>query len=178
MSTNNGNQDLSNDLRSTIDKILNQLETDCLYSMKGHYNSSSIWTKVHWYLSIPIIVFSALLTLFANQNWTIAGMIVGILTTILSSINAFLKTDKRAQNHFLAAGRYSSLKDRLKWYRNTNILYDREESIVQKGEDFLKEKEELNSTSPQILRRAYEKCKKGIEDGEANYEQTNTERSL
>lgn len=161
-----GNNDKA---RENIGKALSQLETDCLYSMKGHYNSASIWTKIHWLFSLPIIIFSALLTFFASQNWVIEGVITGIITTCLSSINAFLKPDKRSQSHFIAAGRYSSLKDRVKLYMGTKLLYEDYGNFVRAGESFLDEKEELNSTSPQILRIAYKQCKKGIEDGEASY---------
>jgi hypothetical protein len=164
--------------RNEIIREAQRLEESTLFSFKGHHCAASIWKNRHLLLGIPTVIISAVVGAAAFStfaaDYPLVGAIAGVLSVtvaVLSAVTTFLDPNQKENAHFVAAHGYDKLNNdsRIFWTiecwqeESTDVLASRLKTLVDK-------KNELNSTSPQIPGRAYKKAKKGIEDGEGNFQ--------
>jgi hypothetical protein len=86
-------------------------------SLHGHYEAAKVAERKHYYLGVPAAVLSGIVgaSVFAAINstpevWAI--IVVGsisILSSILISLQTFLRFDERAESHRKCGVRYGSL---------------------------------------------------------------------
>ena len=164
---------MSNSIKEKIIEEAKKIEEDSLYSSKGQYEAANSWSKVHLIIGIPTVILAAIagasaLSQFDNHN-IIAG-ILAIIVAALSALSTFLNPNQKANSHHNAGIKYNSLKTRTRIFHEIDCNSDLSiKDLTEKLQELVKERDTLNQESPQISRRAYERAKKGIQAGEANY---------
>ncbi len=158
---------------ATIEEVIKEskrIEEDCIHSSKGHYVAAGFWSNFHLIVGIPSVILAAIAGTTAFIDLPIVAGIVSIIVTILTSIATFLNPKDRANSHFTAGNNYNSLQSTIR--RFWSIECKNEEPIkllIHKLEEYSLTRDRLNRESSQIPRWAYNKGKKYIEDGEAEY---------
>ena len=145
-----------------------RIEIDALFSARGHYEAARDWSKCHYSLGIPATVFAVVAGISAFWEYPIISVSISVVVGILTGLLTFLKPHERAHEHFCAGNKFNALKN------DTRIFY--EVKCDNSNNDFIdllmelnNRRNNLNSESPQIPRRAYLRAKTGIESGEADY---------
>ena len=147
-----------------------RLEEDCLFSAKGHFEAARSWSRAHYALGIPAAILAAVSggSAFANQT-TIAGALA-MLVAALAAIITFLNPRDLANAHHLAGVKYNSLRQQIRIFRSVDL---QTEPVSPDARQRLSELTDahgaLGLSSPQIPRRAFERARQGIEQGEAEY---------
>jgi len=150
-----------------------RIEENCLYTSKGHFSAAHFWTNFHLLFGIPAVVAAAIagasaLTQFKNSN-LIAG-ILSIFLVVLTAITTFLNPKERANIHLTSGNNYDSLLGKVRQFWTIECRFEESEEILKhKLDDYTEQRDRLNRESPQVPKFAYNKAKKGIEEGEATY---------
>jgi hypothetical protein len=161
----------------TLEAIINEskrIEENCLHTSKSHFVIAHFWTKFHLLMGIPTAVLAAIAGTIAFASFKYGNSIAGVLSiivTILSAVATFLNPKECSNTHLKAGNNYDSLLTRVRIFWTIDCR--REESIdilSDKLKDFSVERERLNRDCPQPSKWAYKKGKKGIEEGEAEYQ--------
>lgn len=153
-----------------------RIEEDSLYSAKGHFNAGGRWAKVNLWLGGISAVLSAIagasaLSQFDNHN-IVAG-VLAIIVACLTGVITFVNPNEKASAHHKAGNKYNALRN------DTRIFYTIELNKMEENKaiDDLKKlndrRNKLNIESYQIPKWAFEKARKGIEEGEAEYKVDN-----
>lgn len=164
---------MSDDIKEKIIKEAKKIEVDSLYSSKGQYEAASFWSKVHLYIGIPAAILAAIAGASALSQFDYSNIIAGILAIVVAALTAvttFLNPNEKANSHHNAGINYNSLKTRTRIFHEIDCNCDLSiKDLTEELQELVKERDTLNQESPQISRRAYERAKKGIQAGEANY---------
>ncbi|SHG25629.1 SLATT domain-containing protein [Bradyrhizobium erythrophlei] len=161
-------------------QIINEakrLEESTLYSMKGHHCAAARWKKGNLWLGLPSVIISGLVgaTAFtkAAQQEPWIGILAGalaIFVAILSGITTFLNPNDKEAGHLSAGHAYDKLNNDARFFHSIVCWQgETEEVLTAKLRNLIDEKDKLNANSPQIPDWAYNKAKKGIEAGEAQF---------
>jgi hypothetical protein len=157
------------------EKIINEakrIEEDSLYSAKGHFYAGQCWLNTNLWLGGLSAVLSAVAGASALSQFDYHNIVAGGLSIVVAGLTAvitFINPNERATVHQKAGNKYNALRN------DTRIFYDIEVSEVDdiKAIDDLKRlndrRNKLNIESHQIPKWAFEKARKGIEEGEAKY---------
>src|SRR3989338_397158 len=157
------------------EKIINEakrIEEDSLYSAKGHFYAGQCWLNTNLWLGGLSAVLSAVAGASALSQFDYHNIVAGGLSIVVAGLTAvitFINPNERATVHQKAGNKYNALRN------DTRIFYDIEVSEVDdiKAIDYLKRlndrRNKLNIESHQIPKWAFEKARKGIEEGEAKY---------
>lgn len=163
-----------NHLKEQIIKEAERIEEDSLYSSKGHFNAGEIWEKVHFWIGVPSVLFSAIAGASAlnefNYHIEIAG-ILSIIVASLTSITTFVNPNKRSITHKTAGNKYNSLKNRARIFYSIEVTASENVAgLTTKLQMLDDERSQLNEESPIIHFWAFNKAKKGILEGESQYQ--------
>ena len=164
---------MSKNLKEKIIEEAKKIEEDCTYSSKTQFEAADSWRKIHLWLGIPATIAAAIagaaaLSQFDNHN-IIAG-VLAIIVAALSAVATFLNPNEKATCHYNAGNKYNSVKRRVRIFREVDCAGNNSiEDLNKKLDEFGKEKDDLSLASPLTGRKSYEKAKKGIESGEADY---------
>lgn len=158
--------------KTKLIKEAKRIEEDALYSAKGHFNNASSWSTIHYWLGIPSVVASAIagtsaLAKFAYHEYIAGGL--AIVAAILTGLMTFINPRDRSITHLNAGNKYNSLKNKARIFYEIeieNLSIDKATEKLNRLSDI---RNELNEKSPQIARKSFEKARRGIEEGEANY---------
>ena len=157
------------------EKIINEakrIEEDSLYSAKGHFYAGQCWVNANLWLGGISAVLSAIAGASALSQFDYHNIVAGSLSIVVAGLTAiitFINPNERATVHQKAGNKYNALRN------DTRIFYDIEIDEIddKKAIDDLKKlndrRNKLNIESHQIPKWAFEKARKGIEDGEAKY---------
>ena len=164
-------------MNNVIDRIVNEgrrLETDALYSYKGHFNAADNLDCWHYKLGISAAIGSVLASaaLFAKLGgaWLYVGAVCGLLAAVIGGVSTFIDANKKANLHREAAGHYKYLRDRARVLCEIKCVAGLSESdLIIELENLQNDSADFSKTYPVIPKKAYEKAKAGIELGEANY---------
>ena len=166
-------------LVSAVIEETRRIEEDSLHSMKGHLNAGSLWSWVHLFLGLPSAVLATFAGITALSGEPKITAILALLAAVLTSVMTFLKPQQVANNHNNAGREYNILKNRVRRFREIELLQlDWEirvhrvdnSAIIRKINELAEKRDELNSMSPDIPRWAYKKAKKDIDAGMAEYQ--------
>jgi hypothetical protein len=151
-------------------KECQRVEEDCLHSMKGHFNAGSCWSKAHLWLGMPSAVLAAWAGVEAFQNNPSRTAILALLSGALTATITFLSPQKVADNHNNAGREYNALRNQSRRVREIESLSGTPDSLKKQVDELADKKDALNSMSPNIPRWAYNKAKKDIDEGRAEYQ--------
>lgn len=146
-----------------------RIEEDAEHSFKGHYNASALWTKVHYCVGVPLVIFSAWVgadALSSNPNFS--GYLA-LLSAALASAQTFINPAEKSEKHKTAGDDYLALRNNTRLFRE-NLLKSLTENEAQRDLlSFSQKRNDLARMSPVIPRCRYLLAKKDIDAGLAKY---------
>lgn len=159
-------------IRQEIKEEARKLQICALYSSKGHFYAAGWWKVVHYVLGIPL---TALGVFTAVENSNIFGTLSGICVAVLSGLITFLNPNSTSSAHFASGKAYDVLYNKTRQFAQLDCSDDSGVQDVCLKEELARlyeQKYELDDNSLKISQWAYKKAKRGIENGEADYNDT------
>ena len=156
-------------LPQAIAKETKRIEEDALHSMKGHFNAGSRWSVIHLWIGLPAAILAAWAGIDAFGDRPVMTAILALLSASLVATMTFLGPQQRASEHKNAGREYNVLKNRARKLREIDMLGLGEDDLRQAIDELVDIRDSLNSMSPDIPSWAYEKAKKDIDAGHAEY---------
>ena len=159
--------------REEIIKEAKRVEEDSLYSSKGHFYAAQFWSRFHLFIGTFTSVMVAASGVFVLYQFDFYRIYVGglaVLTSAISAISTFTSPSQRATEHRSAGNRYNSLRNRARFFSGIEAGSEEYEKSLEKLRCLCIERDDLNSRSLQIPRWAFNRARKGVEEGEAKYE--------
>ena len=162
---------MSDEIKNKLISEAKRIEEDALYSFKGHHNAAESWKYVHYWVGIPTAILAALGSASAFSEENIIAGVLGIIVASLTALSTFLDPSGKQNNHKASGDAFGVLKNQARLFYEIEISIG---SDAHKLQEILKslalKRDELNSTSPTIPRKAYMKAKKDIESGSNFYQ--------
>ena len=162
---------------SPVDPIIREarrVEEDVLYSAKRHFEAAREWNAYHLSIGIPLTVVAALTAGSVLSKHGFVAAVLAAVVTAGTALLTFLKPSERAAQHTQAGNAYQSLRNRTRIFREITCANPDAHGGAQGLEEALKklsdERDDLNRKSPITSRRAFQRARKGITVGEADYE--------
>lgn len=158
--------------KNNLIKEAQRIEEDSLYSSKGHFCAAHFWTKFHLWLGVPTAVFAAIAGASALARFDASNIVAGVLAILvaaLAAVSTFLNPNEKANVHLNAGNDYNSLRNKARIFHEIEIETSNLPALSKKLKELNNERDDLNRNSPQIPNRAFQKARKGIEEGEAHY---------
>ncbi len=149
-----------------------RIEEDCLYSAKGHFYAGQCWGNVHLWLSGISAVLSAIAGVSALSHFDYHNIVAGVFSIIvagLTGVITFVNPNARASVHHKAGNKYNSLRNDTRIFYEIEVNNLDDSKVVEELKKLNDRRNKLNIESPQIPKWAFEKARKGIEEGEADY---------
>jgi hypothetical protein len=169
---------LTNPFKDNLVSEARRVEEDGLYSSKGHYAAADRWRSVHLWIGVPTAFLTALAGLVivggpAEVKGVSVDVVFGLVAitgAVSTAVMTFLGPEKRSTSHQYAADRYNALKGRARRFCEIDVHRSfTDEELANRLEVLVKERDELNQSSPLISQRAYQKAKESIDEGQATY---------
>ncbi len=169
---------MASTLKDNLVREAARLEEDTLYTSKGHYAASEQWRNVHLSVGIPTAALTAIAGLVIVVGPTEAlGIpldavfgLVAVSGAASTAIMTFLGPEKRSTEHHAAGDRYNALKGRARRFREIDIHKTiTDDDLSEQLAAMIRERDELNASSPLIPASAFKKARKGIDEGESEY---------
>jgi hypothetical protein len=161
---------LSTDLGASMIREAARIEEDGTYSAKGHFEAARIWGWCNLALGLPAVVLGAVAGVSALKSMPIAAGVLAILGSALTAALTFLKPSDRISSHHVAGTRFSSLKNRARFFREVELPQETDpKRLTRSLRGLAKERNELNQLSPEIPRPAFVRARRGIVAGENVY---------
>lgn len=165
-------------LRDRLTKEARRVEEDGLYSSKGHYAAADWWRNVHLWIGVPTAILTGLAgAVIVGGPSEVRGVslnlvfgLIAIAGAVSTAVMTFLGPEKRSAAHQAAADGYNALKGRARRLHELDVhrpfaddeLSDRLEALV-------KERDDLNRSSPLVPTKAFDRARKNVEAGQATY---------
>lgn len=146
-----------------------RVEEDALYSMKGHFNAGSAWAVVHLGLGLPTVILAGWAGVDAFSSSLVMTSLLALLAASLAATMTFLNPQQKSNDHKNAGRQFNVLKNRARKVREIDIYRADDDEAKKIVDEICETRDSLNSMSPDIPRWAYEKAKRDIEDGMAEY---------
>jgi len=158
-------------LISSVTAECHRIEEDSLFSSKSHFNVSDRWDKFNLILGVPLAILTALGGVAAIKSTTTVVVLFSISATVLSSLITSLNPSKRAALHKSSAIEYNILKNDVRIFREIELVTPQltEKEIIERLHIFANRRNQLNSSSPNIPRWAYEKTQSDVNNGYTTY---------
>jgi hypothetical protein len=156
-------------LKTAIIDEARRIEEDALHSMKGHFNASSLWGKVHLILGLPSAILAGWAGVEAFADNPTLTAILALSSAALTATITFLKPQAVSDNHGNAGREYNKLKNKARRFREIELPGLGEKDAKQSLNDLADQRDALNSMSPDISRWAYNNAKKDIDEGRSDY---------
>ena len=159
--------------RQEVVKEAKRMEESLLYTSKGHFAASHFWGNFHLWIGIPMVLMSAIAGAAALSQVDPQHIIAGVLLTLVAALAAvitFLNPNEKESAHLKAGNTYDSLLNEVRIFRAIGCWGDDSDAVLtERLKNLSDRKNHLNQTCPQVPRWAYNRGKKGIVDGEAEY---------
>lgn len=158
--------------KETIIVEAKRIEEDSLYSAKGHFCAGQSWAGANLWLGGLSAVFSAIAGASALSQFDHHNALAGILAIFVAGLTAiitFVNPNEKVTLHQKFGNNYNALRN------DARIFYEIEVDDIEEKRaiDIIKKlndrRNKLNLESHQIPRWAFEKARRGIEEGEAEY---------
>lgn len=164
---------MTESIRDKVIKETHRMEEDVLHSEKNHYVSASFWRNAYMGIGLMNAILAAIagytaLSDFDNHAFYSAG--IAIIIMILSGVLAFMSPHEKSTQYKKVGDDYNAIKHDIRLLREVKIDTFSEPELIEEIEKLKKRKDEINKRSIHIFKRHYKIAKKGIEDGEAEYQ--------
>lgn len=158
------------DIHSAISDEACRIEEDALHSAKGHFNAGAAWSFAHYLLGLPVAVLAAVAGIKAFTEDPVVAAWLAIGAAVLGAMNAFINPNDKAARHRSAGRELNALKNEARRFRQVFLPLADPKVAGQQLEVLARKHDQLNHSSPDIPRFAYEKTVKDIAEGRANYD--------
>jgi hypothetical protein len=163
--------------RAQIIDEAKRLEETTLYSSKGHHHAAAGWAKGHLWLGLPTAILSTIVgaatfSQYAKQYPEVAFLAgcISISVAVLSGVTTFLNPNKREASHLAAAHGFDKINNDARVFWSVECWLEESETVLTaKLRELIDRKNELNGKSLQIPDWAYQKAKRSIANGEAEF---------
>ena len=156
-------------------KEVKRIEEAARDSSKSHYVMSLRWTKANRWLGGCAAFLSGGAGVVLSIEWIYAKPIATIgalLAAAISVVIAFLQPSKTSRESKTAGDEYLALENDCRVFYDHAVTKDDIDldQVRTEIQQLNQRRNDLASRSPQIERWAYKRSRKGIEDGESDYE--------
>lgn len=161
-------------VKEKILKEVKRIEEDSTYSSKGHFYAAQFWSSLNFWMGIPTTIMAAVAGASALSQFPHHQVIAGalaLLVSALSAVSTFINPNEKAARHYSSGNRYNSLRNRTRIFGEVGMERLGDDKLFMQLEKLNTERDELNEKSPQIPKWAFDRAKKGIKDGETQYEE-------
>lgn len=147
-----------------------RIEEDTQHSAKNQFNTCESWSGLHYWLGIPATLAAAGASAAFVKDWPLAAQLLSMLATVLTALTTFLKANDKAAQHKAIGNQYLTLRNDTRIFREIELLEPGEETKkAEKLRKLAQRRNELNAAAPVPTRSAFQKTRKGIAEGEAEY---------
>jgi hypothetical protein len=147
-----------------------RIEEDALHSSQSHFEASRIWNFWNFGLGIPAAVAGAAAAASVIGEWPLAAGLLAMVAAILSTVTTFVKPNARAAACLTAGNAYNALRNDARIFRTIQCASGDPVAELRDDLHALSDRRNaLNSESPSIPRRAYERGRSRIEAGETTH---------
>ena len=160
----------NNAIQENIIKESERLQEDAIHSGKGHLNAASFWEGVHFGIGIPMTFCAAASGAQAFYDVPEIAITLALFAAVLGAVQTFLDPNAKANSHRTSGNKYLDLSDKVRLFREIELSQMEEKEAVQRIKQLSDNKGELNQSSRNILRCAYELAKKDYDEGRALHE--------
>ncbi len=157
------------------EKITNEakrIEEDSLYSAKAHFCAGQCWVNVNLWLGGISAVLAVVAGASALSKFDYHNIVAGVLSIIvagLTAVIAFINPNEKATTHQKAGNEYNALRNDARIFYDIEIVEIDDRKSIADLKELNERRNRLNNDSSQIPKWAFEKARKGIEEGEAKY---------
>ncbi len=158
-----------------IGNELERLEEDAKYTSKGHFAQAATWGNAHIWIGVVgvLLAVTAGVVVFGGPSWIAALVsILALAAACLNALQTFLNPEQRSVTHKKYGAMFKGIRDRARMLRTIKLeaVTDDGNKIYEEVEALRHEYQDLNEAAPQISDRARKTARRGIEEGEAEYE--------
>lgn len=147
-----------------------RIEEDSEYSAKRHFNTCDLWTWGHYLLGGPAAILAALATTAIVKNNTGWAQLLALAAALFSGLLTFLKPNDRAAQHRTVGNQYLALRNDARIFRHIDLREAVDEGKkAERLRRLAQRRTDLNGSAPTTPNWAFQKARKGIEEGEATY---------
>jgi len=162
---------VAKDITINLIQEAKRLEEDALYSFKGHHNAAEFWKNVHYWIGIPTALLAASGSLSAFYNENIIAGVLAASATFLTILSMLLEPGEKQNAHKAAGASFGALKNQARLFYEVEINLEKDKGKLLNSIKILTAKrDDLNTTSLNIPKKAYLKAKKDIESGSNDYQ--------
>lgn len=148
-----------------------RIEEDAEHSSKGHYNAGDRWGRYHLFLGLPAAIVAAIAGAAAFKDCPELAGSLALVSTALTTVLTFLKPSERAEIHKSVGSQYHALRNQTRIFREIELSGGLDaETAKERLLELARIRDELNTASPGIPRRDYEKGKQDIDIGRSRYQ--------
>jgi len=163
-------------VKAKMQEEAQNIENDVHYSAKGHYQEARYWSRLYLLLGIPTAITSAIAGVSALAQFDNHAILAGSLALIvaaLSGITTFLHPDGKATAHQTAGSKYSTLRNKVRAFRNLDLYVgESEQELLEQLKSLAAQRDELNEASLPISNEAYKSARKTILEKQARRQRT------
>lgn len=150
-----------------------RLLEDTIHSCKGHYNAGAFWENVNLILGLLAIFLGVIASSFTfmNEKYSLhIAFAASVLSASVVAVMTFLQPQKTAESHNKAGSDFNELKNDIIKFKEITLYSNKKKKKIEiELESLIYRLNLLNSLSPQIPRKSYEKAKSDIDAGRASY---------
>lgn len=156
-----------------IDEIRTEaqrIEEDATYSSCGHFEASKPWATLNLWLGIPATLASAAAGVSALNDLPTLASIIAFAVAAGTALMTFLAPTERHKRHSDCGNAYATLRNEVRIFQSIECASGTPiDELQAQLKEFDKRRNDLNASSPIIPERAFEKARRGIEQGQKTH---------
>ena len=165
---------MNDDKLNAIIAEAKRIEEDSLYSARGHFVVSRWCGYFHFGLGIPATITAALTGVSAVNENIFLSVVLSILTAILAGLITFLNPKETHAIHLREGNLYKELSNDSRIFAQIRCKDPAPtDELAQELKGLNQRRNTLNNESHGIPYLAFKFARKGIEEGEADYQVDN-----
>jgi len=165
-------------MNETVAKEALRLEESLLYTFKQHYEAEQLWLKGHYSLGIPAAGLSAIAGTTAMSglpDYVTAS--TGILAAFFAAAMTMTHPERKSQAHREAGRLHQELYEQIRRWSTVDLPGQSSKVARLFLEKVASAKADLATSSPGLPRIVYQRVKRGIEAGEAEFGRDRAEQA-
>jgi hypothetical protein len=164
-------------VRDELRNEAKRLIIDATYSSRSHFAEATRWGRWAFVLGLPLAIVSGLsaagaaaTALFTDLKWLTA--LLALVAAVLTSVRGFMRPEETAEAHGVKAARYTGLRNDATFFLRIEVSSSAtDDELTKHLRELRKSYNDLTLVAPHVVSlSAYQTAKKGIEQGEASYE--------
>lgn len=166
----NSNGTLTSPITGALRDEAARIEEDTEHSAKRHFNACDTWSTLHYGLGLPATFAAVAASAAIVKEAPVLAQILGMAAAVLSALMTFLKPNDRATQHKNVGNQYLALRNDARIYSQIELLENTDDAKKsEKLKRLALRRNELNAAALPTPRRAFERTRQGIAQGETAY---------